>query len=68
MEGYQRSFVLFVAPLLILVSGLITAWILSPEGNSINTSFLLMYLFGLGSFWGFFVLFDRFGMFNHESL
>ncbi len=67
MGNYQERFILFVAPVLILVSGLITAWILSPDDDILNTSFLLMYLLGLGSFWAFFVLFDHFDMFDSGS-
>ena len=61
MKRYQRLFALFVAPVLILVSGLATAWVLSlsPVAAVFNASFLLLYLLGLGSFWAVFFALDR---------
>jgi FtsH-binding integral membrane protein len=59
MKRYQRTFLLFGAPLLILVSGLATAWVLSPDDAVLDRGFLLMYVLGLGSFWGVFFLMNR---------
>lgn len=59
MKRYQRTFLLFGAPLLILVSGLATAWLLSPDDAALDQGFLLMYVLGIGSFWGVFLLLDR---------
>ena len=59
MKRYQRTFLLFGAPILILVSGLATAWVLSPDDAVVDAGFLLLYVLALGSFWDVFLLLDR---------
>ncbi|NHN46699.1 hypothetical protein G9464_03695 [Halostella sp. JP-L12] len=59
MKRYQRTFLLLGAPILILVSGLATARVLSPDDAVVDAGFLLAYVLGLGSFWGVFRLLDR---------
>lgn len=59
MKRYQRLFVLFVAPVLILVGALSTARVVASVAAVLDASFLLMYLLGLGSFWAVFFALDR---------
>jgi len=59
MKRYQRLFVLFVAPVLILVGALLTARVVASVAAVLDASFLLMYLLGLGSFWAVFFALDR---------
>ena len=59
MKRYRRLFVLFVAPVLILIGALLTARVVASVAAVLDASFLLMYLLGLGSFWAAFFLLDR---------
>jgi len=59
MQRYQRLFVLFVAPVLILGSALATAQAVAPDADVFDAGFLILYALGLGAFWSVFFLLDR---------